>query len=353
MSFALKGLLAGFWLLLVPTAAGVPFLRKKSPFSLAESFLAGYLFLFSAAELLTLPMIYLDQPLHRLTVCYGTVTLLTAAAGVILTVRDAPVSDTTEKRGSRLFTPGALRHISPFLIAAVIIILIQICAVIVFAHNDADDAFYVATAVTDVETDTIFSTNAYTGLPYRVPYRRYILSPFPVFLAVVSQLSAGLHPAIMAHTVFPAVFLFAVYVVLYQFARRWFPDDADARGIFLFLAAVLSWFSAYSVYNSGSFQMVRLWQCKAVLASFMLPLLIHLSFSITMEEHPRYSWLLFGMANLSGCLLSSMGIILTPLVMGLFVFAGLLRFRSFKRTALGLLCCLPSVLLGLFYVLVL
>lgn len=249
--------------------------------------------------------------------------------------------------------PRALRHISPFLIAAVIVILIQICAVIVFAHNDADDAFYVATAVTDVETDTIFSTNAYTGLAYRMPYRRYILSPFPVFLAVISQLSAGLHPAIMAHTVFPAVFLFAVYVVLYQFAKRWFPDDGDARGIFLFLAAVLSWFSAYSVYNSGSFQMVRLWQGKAVLASFMLPLLIHLSLSVTMEEQPRYSWLLFGMANLSGCLLSSMGIILTPLVMGLFIFAGLLRFRSLKRTALGLLCCLPSVLLGLFYVLVL
>ena len=44
----------------------------------------------------------------------------------------------------------------------------------------------------DVQTDTIFEVIPYTGLKYYGLASRYVLSPFPVFLAVVSQLSAGL-----------------------------------------------------------------------------------------------------------------------------------------------------------------
>ena len=44
----------------------------------------------------------------------------------------------------------------------------------------------------DVQTDTIFEVIPYTGLKYYGLPSRYVLSPFPVFLAVVSQLSMGL-----------------------------------------------------------------------------------------------------------------------------------------------------------------
>lgn len=59
------------------------------------------------------------------------------------------------------------------------------------------------------------------------------------------------------------------------------------------------------------------------------------------------------MANLSACLLSSMGIILAPLMMGIFIFMGIFTVRSVKNTLLGLLCCLPSILLGASYIFIL
>jgi hypothetical protein len=345
MHTLIKALPAAFWLIFVPTSAGAFFLRKKAFFYPGECFIAGYLFLFAAAELLTVPMLFLDRPLQELVICYGVVTAAAAIAGLFC----------IRKQGFSKWIPSreTLRGTSIFLVAALLLIAFQVIVVIRYAHLDADDALYVASATTAIEEDSIFHINAYTGAAYINLPRRYILSPFPIFLAVISQLSGGLHAAVTAHTVFPAVFLPASYLALYQLAKRWFPKEKDGRGSFLFFAAVLCWFSAFSAYNAGSFQMVRIWQGKAILAAFWIPVILWLSLSIVMEKQPEYPWLLYVMANLGACLLSSVGIILTPIMMGIFSLMGAIRLKSPKRAVTGLACCLPSVLLGVFYILIL
>lgn len=341
MGFIVKGFLALIWLLAVPTLSGVLFLPRKEAPTTIECLLTGYIFLFSLFELLVLPMIYFKAPLHILVICFGVLTGVAALAGAFRLAKD--------KKPQMPDILGVLRNSSPFLWAAFFVIAFQLAIVTVFAHFDADDAFFVAAGTTAVQTDTIFEISAYTGLPYKALPYRYILSPFPIFLAVISQLCGGLHPAIMAHTIFPPVFLLCVYCCVYQFARKWFKDDQNAQAIFLFLTAMLCWFSAYSVYNTGNFQMVRLWQGKAVLAALLLPLIFYLSSSIILEEQPQYSWFLLFMANASSCLLSSMGIILAPLMICIFAFLGLLRFHSLKRVLYALFCCVPSIALGMIY----
>ena len=195
--------------------------------------------------------------------------------------------------------------------------------------------------------------NPDTGRYYMVLPERYILSPFPVFLAVVSQLSAGLHPAIMAHMVFPAVFLIVVYMVQSLLSRCWFPNDRKARDIYLLLVAVISSFSAYSVYNAGNFQMVRLWQGKAILAAILIPMLVYLCLTIVMKEKADYSWGLMLMANLSCCLVSSMGIILAPLLIGSFAVVKLIYKKDFMCIWKCALCCTPTLVLGLIFLYVL
>ena len=54
MAIAIKGLLALFWLVAVPFAAGIPFLQKKQKCVAPEYLLVGYLVLFSVTEVLTL-----------------------------------------------------------------------------------------------------------------------------------------------------------------------------------------------------------------------------------------------------------------------------------------------------------
>lgn len=203
MGMVVKLILAGFWLVLVPAAAGIPFTGKKQS-GFSETFLNGYLVLFTVMEILTLPMTVMKMPLHVLTAAWGGI-------GIVLTVSGLFVFG--KRKASFLSAWKEKKRPSFYFCIAILLILLQIAVCSLMAHMDADDCFYVATATTDVYTDTIFEVDPYTGTAYRALPRRYVLSPFPVFLAVVSQLSGRLHPAVMAHMVFPAVFLSMAYMV--------------------------------------------------------------------------------------------------------------------------------------------
>ena len=214
---------------------------------------------------------------------------------------------------------------------------------------DADDSFYVATATTSVQTDSVFQFNPYSGVEYKILPKRYVLSPFPILLAVLSRLCGGLHPAVMAHTVYPVAFFTAAYLVYHQFGKMWFPEKKREQGIFLLFCAVLIWFSGFSVYTAGNFQLVRIWQGKAILASLILPFLMYLGFEIMLEKKPGYSRVLVFLTSMASCHVSSMGIMLAPVVLGAFTLLALWRLRSIRCIGAAFLYALPSLVLGTVY----
>lgn len=345
MSTLIKGLLVIFWLLAVPWVAGGTVLYKNEKKSPGMCLLAGYLLMLSVTEVLTLPMIWAKLPLHILKYSFAGVMAAFALIGIILLHKEHK-DKKLKKSGS-----GKNRRISVYFLAAAVLILFQLAAASFLAHMDADDAFYVATATTAVHTDTIFSVNPYTGYDYVHLPSRYVLSPFPIFLAVISSL-CGFHPAIVAHVIFPALFIFMAYVVLYQYAKKWFPEGQDARGIFMIFCTVIIWFSGYSIYNSENFQMIRIWQGKACMAAVFLPLLLYLGMCIIMEKQKEYSWIMLLMADISCCLLSSMGIMLACIMLVILLIMGLVRYRDLQKAACTALCCLPSLLLGAVYIMI-
>ena len=72
MDFLIKGILALFWLAVIPTACGALFFKKHDTFSFAKSLLFGYLLLFSLAELLILLFMYFNRRLLRNPVRSGS-----------------------------------------------------------------------------------------------------------------------------------------------------------------------------------------------------------------------------------------------------------------------------------------
>lgn len=337
----IKGFLAVLWLAAVPASVGLLFTGRKQ-LKISELFLHGYILLFAVMEILVLPMILLKMPLHILTSVYGILAAGFAAGGLLL----------WKKKNSSKNLLGNMERPSIYFWMAVLVIVLQVLMCAAMAHMDADDCFYVAAATTDVHTDSIFAVDPYTGCEYRVLPRRYVLSPFPVFLAVASRLSGGMHPAVMAHMVFPVIFLPMAYMVQYCLAEKMFSGERKAKDIYLLLTACICSFSGYSVYNTGNFQMVRIWQGKAVLASVLLPYLLYLCISIFLGEKRKNSWTALFLTNISCCLLSSMGIILAPLMTGCFLVASFVMQREWKTAAKGLLCCLPSIVLGVAYILI-
>ena len=340
----IKGLLSGFWLILVPLALG-------------GSLPAGYVWMFALMECMALPAVFYGVSLHVLALAYGVTTILLALVlSVKRWLRARRALAGPEKNGEEAgrVTQKMRRYLAgirPTTAAAAALILFQMVYVSQLAHMDADDSFYVAAAVTDVYTDSVFRYSPYTGALYEVLPKRYTLSPFPVFLSCISRLSGGMHPALLAHMIFPAVFLLVLYTVLYKYGRRFFPKDPDAQGIFLLVCAILMQFSGWSIYNQGNFAMIRMWQGKAVLAGVFVPLLIYYGMTVMGKMPGEGSLPLLFLANTGACLLSSMGIVLAPLTMACVTLTACICRRDMTVLWKGALCCLPAAVLGIVYLL--
>lgn len=341
MHTLIKLVLAGIWMVLIPAFAGVTWVRKKKDYTLGECFLAGIMFMFALAEILILPAIYRKMSLHFVTVVFAVIMSVFALYGLWKLNIDREMHIVRIKR--------ELPQVSVWMWIAVAAIFIQIFIAAVYAHMDADDSFYVATATTSVQTDSVFQYNPYSGVEYRILPKRYVLSPFPVLLAIFSRLSGGMHPAVLAHTVYPAVFFAAAYLVYHQFGKMFFSEKKREQGIFLLFCAVLIWFSGFSVYTAGNFQMVRIWQGKAVLASVILPFLMYLGFEIMLKEQVGYSRFLMIFASMAACHVSSMGIMLAPIVIAAYTLLTLWKTRSIRCMGYTILYILPSLILGSVY----
>lgn len=59
---------------------------------------------------------------------------------------------------------------------------------------------------------------------------------------------------------------------------------------------------------------------------------------------------MLGVTGLAGCLLSSMGIMLTPVFVGLTILVVSLKKKSISCLAHGIAVCIPCIILGVYYI---
>ena len=90
----------------------------------------------------------------------------------------------------------------PILLSILLVVLVgmQLLVFVKYGHINDDDAYYVATATTSVQTDTLFKYSAMTGTDEidEQYLMRYRLGPFPIYYAIMSKV-IDIHPAIVAH----------------------------------------------------------------------------------------------------------------------------------------------------------
>ena len=226
MQILIKLVLAGIWMGLIPAVSGVIWVKRKKDYTFGESFLAGIIFMFALAEILILPAIYRKLSLHFVTTVFAVIMGAAAVYGLWELRKDAKAHIRRIRR--------ELPQVSFWMWIAATAILVQILIAVVYAHMDADDSFYVATATTSVQIDSVFQFNPYSGVEYKILPKRYVLSPFPILLAVLSRLCGGLHPAVMAHTVYPVAFLRQHIWYIISLEKCGFRRRKENRGFFCF-----------------------------------------------------------------------------------------------------------------------
>lgn len=339
-------------LVILPSGLGLCFLTdaETGVQGLLRSWIYGIAFTFGLFELLYIPAFFMKLSFKRLTIGFFAVLVVFFVAETIVLRRRWIAFGKNIVKG----------HMSLLLIAALITSAALTFVPAIYTNSDDDDAFYVATATTAQETNTLFEYNAYTGRKIRNVQSRYVLSPFPVYLAGISSVS-HVAAAELAHRWFPLFMIPASLGVLYLFGVQFYPEDRKKRHLFFLLAVLLTLFSGYSIKNASVFLLYRIWQGKAVLAAFLLPLIWFVFLEQIKDGQKkenawwnriRFSILLMMLASASG-MVSSMGIFLAPLLIGFLALLLGYRKRSIKAVIQVVLCAWPSVLLGVLYLTVL
>jgi hypothetical protein len=220
-----------------------------------------------------------------------------------------------------------------------------------YTHSDEDDAFYVATATTSVSTNTLFQIDPYSGDAYDTFPARYVLSPFPLLIAVISRLF-GFHTLIFAHTILPLLLLPLSYVVCTLLGYELFQKNREKTAYFVLFASVIQMFAYTTTHTQGTVLLLRLWQGKAVLASILLPFVFYLGIRMVERELEKSDWIFMLCLMLACCMVSSMGIMLGAIMAGILGLLAAFYKKNIWLIFKVVLCCIPNLLFSCIYLII-
>ena len=265
----LKGIMITIALeILVPFFAGIIFAvpvegesSSKSHFA-ASAYTSGQILLFALFQPL-----FVYAILKKMAFSEAVALYIPLCAGVSLVL--FLISLIGYRKGIKRVLKSPLRKISMWGILAIAAVCFMIAMSFFMTYTDGDDAYYVAAAVQSASSDTMYATEPYTGMAILSPYR-YLFAPFPMWVAMLSELS-GIRTVAMAHSFFPWSMILLSFAVLYCAADHLFEGEYRKRDIFMFFSTILVMFGDYSIYSPENFLLARSRQGKAALASFVLP----------------------------------------------------------------------------------
>lgn len=339
------GILVAF-LIVIPLLIGMLFDIKKTETGFLFSWGKGFVVCLGIFQILAIPCIFLEQSLTFLTAIYVIILVLLGAVSICINLR-------LSKLRSMLYGMWTRVKETPLIaLVAVAVILFQMYMYVAYMHVDDDDAFYVATATTSVYNDSLFQINPYTGADYATFPARYVLSPFPIFIACLSRLS-GIHATLLAHTLLPVILLGLAYVMFAQIGDKLFESDRKKVSCFILLVAILQMFTSSTVYMQGSFMLVRIWQGKAVLAAVLLPCILWTGMKMLKEQWAGSDWIFLMTLMFACCMVSSMGIILGAIAIGIVGVLSAIVKKDIKILVKTILCAIPNVVYSLIYLLAL
>ncbi len=309
--------------------------REGILFSLA----AGIMLWWALMELILVPMTMRLADFQSFVAVYSLITGVCCAAGIACW--KAILEDVR----------GGIRAASGYLTPGHIVAFLLICYQLYFIHHhmylEWDDTYYV-----NLANEAFFSGRIYWIYPETGSFadfdRRYVLSLWPVFYAWLSRL-VGVIPTIMAHTILPWFMIPAAYIVYALIGKELFAEDRQLQGMFLALAVMLHLFMSGEHTAGLTFLSITPWVGKGVLATVLIPMVFYMILR-TIRKEDMGNWILLGITCLGGCLLSSMGIMLVPLFVGVTVFFISVYKKSIRYFCCGIASCSPCIVLGIYYV---
>lgn len=341
------------WTILLVLVLPVPFILgfipvkhmnslQKTP---AMTYVCGWFVSFFIFELVAVPLILLEKSFTLLVAVY-TVIIAILVPVSLWQGRDVWKAYWENIKGIREL-PAIVKAGWLFFF---LLVLFQMAYAVFYEYYDGDDAYYVATAVTTCEFDSMYLRDAYTGYLYPLDVR-HAFSPTPVYQAWLSRLS-GIAPAVVAHSVLAPVWLMLLYCIYGQIGDRLLWNKKTYRPVFMILTAVWMMYGNISLYTSETFAMTRTWQGKGMMAGMVIPALFLCLIYLAQETVSQGMWMLFICVCLSAVLATSVSFMIVPTVAGVAAVLIGIKKKSLRFAAELFLCCMPCLLLAVCYMIV-
>ena len=363
----IKILLTVMILIALPTAVGTIFLPlQKKGGRIVFSWIFGMITLWGGFQLLCVPMILRNQRFLRIVwanrILCLCLLLLAAALAVFrqkaggmkteaVTEAEAPreVGDLKKADATKeAKEQGTVleKRVTVFLwILFFALFLLQMVCSVFLAYEEGDDSFYVAITASCRDDSVPYSIEPYTGQTTILDVR-HAFAPFPVWVALFAR-SAGVSGAAASHVGMPLLILPMAYGLLFLIGKKLLKGEGGKGWqlpLFLSAAALLVIFGGYSTYSPENFLLVRATQGKAVLANVIIPSLFYLLL-LWMEKlekkepTPVSCFLLTAIVMVAGCLCSTMGGMLLPMIYGIAGLCGVVAYKRWKHL-IGMGCVL-------------
>ena len=350
----IKFLLFSFWLTIFPWAVGLIFNRwyvSEQRLSWLKTYLFGLMTEFVIFQIIAVCLTFLKSSLSLLTVLWLISCGIMIVLGVWTWISRKKIYVVKKENGRRkrlLKKSNWENH----LVAVVVIALVafQVIFVTLHVHEDLDDAWYVGTAVVSYFTDTLNIVSPYTGEVMRKFAPDYVLSPWPIFCAMLGKLSFT-HPAIIMHTFIPIIMIPLCYMVYYLLGKEIFKQNINKTLWLLLFLCLLNIYGNWSIRSTSTFLLFRIWQGKAILSNCVIPFIICVFIYLVQDiENKKLYFVLLLMTVMAGTMVSSMGVFLGPVMLFALSVVDLISYRRIGNGLRAFVCVIPCILQFALYI---
>ena len=269
-------LLFAIWLTVFPWAVGLIFHRwyvGEQRLSWLKTYVFGLMTEFVIFQIIAVCLTFMKSSLSLLTVLWLISCGIMITLGVWTWISRKKIYVAKKERGrrKRLLKKSNWEN---YLVAMAVVALVafQVIFVTLHVHEDLDDAWYVGTAVMSYFTDTLNLISPYSGEIMAQFPMDYVLSPWPIFCAMLGRLSF-IHPAIIMHTFIPIIMIPLCYVIYFLLGEKYLNKIRIGHyGCFCYM--FIEYYGNWSIRSTSTFCCFRIWQGKAILSNWLIPLII-------------------------------------------------------------------------------
>lgn len=342
-------------LILVPLAVGGFFVSR---FGGAENvcfmWVSGQVLLWAVFQVICVPFILSQGSFNAVVFLFSVASILLAVGGILCfgRKRKGVCKGITQDGQEPAKTESGGKWTKLLWLLCGALLLLQLVLAVFLAYEEGDDAYYVAISTITVDADQMYMKLPYTG-QWTGLDARHGLAPFPIWVAYLAELTKI--PAVtMAQIILPLtliVMTYGIYFlignVLLEKRRKWLP-------LFMIFVEIMVLFGGYSTYSAENFLLVRTSQGKAVIANIVIPFMIFLLFRMleALEKGDRISgkhWLLVALTMVVGCLCSTLGSLLSCILLGVVGGCAVVCYRKWKLLVPMAACCVAPAVFALLY----